>query len=225
MQTQLKLTRILASAQAQFIVPGFADTKMVNIAKAADVAVGTLYTLVKSKSELLTLLFATTLDPTIITQPLQLPWRPLTNAELVAQTKQAYQTATRSLLTSIQTSPVDNQFDTLVTELFTTFDRFGAYFLTLERNPQMNPELMTLYRHYRQQLYHTISRILGQLSAKNVIRPLPNPTADAFIIIDEIFWWSAHKQYDSFERAATTVDQNQIKAAVIQQLLAGYQRH
>ncbi|MFC6181199.1 TetR/AcrR family transcriptional regulator [Lactiplantibacillus daowaiensis] len=225
MQLQTKLSRILTSAQAQFIVPGFADTKMHDIAQAADLAVGTLYNLFKSKDDLLAFIFAATLNPTIIDEPHTLPLQPIATSALVEQTQAVYQHETQRLVTRIQAAPADDQFTTLVTELFATFEQFGAYFLILERNPQMNPTLMTLYRHYRQNMYHTIAQIISHLSATQQLRPLAEPQNDALIIIDEIFWWSAHKKYDSFERQATTFDFQQVKAAVIQQLVTSYQQH
>ncbi|RDG26436.1 hypothetical protein DQM20_11455 [Lactiplantibacillus plantarum] len=49
MELQRKLNRVLNSASSLFIVPGFSETKMQDIAKGANLAVGTLYSMADCK--------------------------------------------------------------------------------------------------------------------------------------------------------------------------------
>lgn len=217
-----KLTRVLNSATALFIVPGFAETKMSAIAADAGLAVGTLYQLFKSKDDLLQFVFATTLEPDLVTQAQSLPVQPVSTDTLVQQTTAIYQQANANLQGIVTKQPTDARFEALLDYLFTNFHQYGAYFLMLERNPQMNPALLQLYKRYRQQLYQNVAELLTTLITTGEIRYLSHPEDDAMIIIDQVFWWSAHKHYDSFERQANHYDRNQMAMSVRKQLLTSY---
>lgn len=222
MQLHEKLTRILNSAKCLFIVPGYSDTKMLDIAKQSGLAVGTLYSLFASKDDLLEFVFAATLDPDYIDNVQSLPLTLPTHTDLLTHTKQVYQVETQALNDLLTNFQADARFEAMLTYLFKNFNRFGAYFMILERNPQMNPELMQLYRLYRKQLYHEISTFLVTLVMNGEVRYLAAPDNDAMIIIDEIFWWSAHKKYDSFEPADRNYDVSTMQASVMKQLITSY---
>lgn len=217
-----KLTRVIASAKVLFIVPGYAETKMADIATHANLAVGTLYSLFRSKDDLLKFVFASTLDSMIIDHVQTLPVIPLSDDELVTHTAEIYQQATHQLHKLTTNYSTDARFSAMLDYLFANFHQYGAYFLILERNPQMSPALLKLYKHYRQQLYTDVAQLLATLVAFGKVRYLSHPENDALLIIDQIFWWSAHKQYDSFDHQTNHFDQQQMKNCVIQQLTASY---
>jgi len=222
MQIQTKLDPVLTSAKALFIVPGFADTKMIDIAQAADIAVGTLYHLFRSKEDLLQAVFAVTLDPTILDNVTNLPITPQTTPDLIQATQRRYQQAATQLDRLMATNQQAGAFNRLTSYLFTTFDQFGAYFLILERNAQLNPQLVSLYKDYRQALYQNVAHYLTVLVSHGVVIPQLQPYYDAHLIIDEIFWWSAHKHYDAFERQANNFDPVLMKKTVMTQLARSY---
>jgi len=222
MLLQEKLNRVLTSATSLFIVPGFADTKMVDIAKNANLAVGTLYSLFKGKDDLLEFVFSTTLDPTIIDHVTALPVHTEAKTCLVSRTKQVYQREAQNLNHIITNTSDQNQFKSLLAYLSTTFDRYGTYFLILEHNPKANPELVTLYKRYRKNSYEKVTALLTTLMNTHQIRLLPCPGNDAMIIIDELFWWSAHKKYDSFEFYNNNFIDASFRKSIIAQLSASY---
>jgi len=222
MLLQEKLNRVLTSATSLFIVPGFADTKMIDIAKDANLAVGTLYSLFKGKDDLLEFVFFATLDPKISANVTALPIHTDAETTLIPKTKQVYQREAQTLNRIMANTADQHQFESLLSYLSTTFNHYGTYFLILERNPKMNPELVTLYKHYRQHLYEQITALLTTLMSNHQIRLLKHPGNDAMIIIDELFWWSAHKKHDSFEFYNNDFVDATFQASVIEQLLAGY---
>lgn len=217
-----KLIRVITSAKILFIVPGYAETKMTDIATHANLAVGTLYSLFRSKDDLLQFVFATTLDSTVIDHVQALPVAPLSADELVTHTAEIYQQANNKLHTLMTDYPTDARFSAMLDYLFTNFHEYGAYFLILERNPQMSPALLQLYKRYRQQLYTDIAQLLAALVTSGEVRYLSHPENDALLIIDQVFWWSAHKQYDSFDHQTNHYDQQEMKKCVIQQLTTSY---
>jgi len=109
--------------------------------------------------------------------------------QLLAQTQTAYD----QWQEQFQSCQRADDLDDLLTNLVTTFQRYGRYFLILEHNPTLNPALTALYRDYRQRLYQQVGEFL--------MRQRRTATeADGMIVVDLIFWWCAHKQYDSFEK-------------------------
>lgn len=222
MESTEKLTRVVTSATTLFIVPGYAETKMIDIASHANLAVGTLYHLFKSKDDLLKFVFASTLDPTVSDQIQTFPVQPIPDDELVTRTAKVYQQATANLHSIVAQYPADARFAAILAYLFKNFHQYGAYFLMLERNPHLNARLLKLYKHYRQQLYHDIAELLTSLATTGEIRYLAHPENDAMLIIDQIFWWSAHKPYDSFDTVTTHFDRQQMENCVLQQLTLSY---
>lgn len=90
MDLQRKLNRVLNSASSLFIVPGFSETKMQDIAKGANLAVGTLYSMFKSKDDLLNFIFAATLNSDFINGIRSLPLKIDPENQLLIDTKAVY---------------------------------------------------------------------------------------------------------------------------------------
>lgn len=182
-----KITKILAAASDLFIQPGYQVTQMQTIARHAHLAVESLYRFFSSKAALRDQLFLTTLGVSVTGTTL--PLTTVDQTKLLVQTQTAYD----QWQEQFQSCQRADDLDDLLTNLVTTFQRYGRYFLILEHNPTLNPALTALYRDYRQQLYQQVGEFL--------MRQRRTATeADGMIVVDLIFWWCAHKQYDSFER-------------------------
>ncbi len=223
MNLQIKLNRVINCASSLFIVPGFSETKMQNIAKEANLAVGTLYSMFESKDDLLNAVFAATLNPDFVNSIKNLPLKINPENQLLIETKAVYRAETENMAQILSQTGNDSGFEEMIKYLFKTFNRYGAYFLILERNPQMNPQLLTLYRKYRKELYQNIATFLEDLQTHNKIRRLKNPEYDSIIIIDQIFWWSAHKKFDSFDRRNVNLDLLKFQAIVTDHLIRDFE--
>ncbi|MCT4457713.1 TetR/AcrR family transcriptional regulator [Lactiplantibacillus paraplantarum] len=218
-----KQQAILASATRLFIEPGYSETRMQMIAAEANIAVGTLYKFFKSKPDLLNFVFTATISGTeTFTNQSEL-FKPTSKAELLNRTTTLYQNEQKKLTTILVKTHTAGSFTQLLTYLFTTFDRYGAYFLILERNQDLYPTLLDLYKKYRQALYENTTRYLTTMSDNGLISALIQPKYDAAMIIDEIFWWSAHQEYDSFERGEHIFNKQLMRNAVISKLKRSYQ--
>lgn len=211
MTDEEKLARIYPAASELFIQPGYRETQMQMIAQRAQVAVGTLYRLFTSKAALLDHVFLTTL-PTQTAEPVTYPLAPVDPRELVQRTQAAYAAWNRQL------AAATGGLDDLLTALFTAFQRYGRYFLILEHNPSENPALTALYEQQRQTLYHQVGRRLHTL-----VPDLADPQRHGMVVVDLVFWWCAHKRYDSFETELAAGDDDQMLAVVRELLHRSYQ--
>ncbi|WP_061777328.1 TetR/AcrR family transcriptional regulator [Levilactobacillus senmaizukei] len=213
MTDEEKLERIAAAASELFIQPGYHETQMQMIAQRAHVAVGSLYRLFSGKEALLDYVFQMTV-PTMTALPSSTyPLRPVDPRELIRQTEAAYRDWNHQL--AKQRTP---DLDSLLTTLFVTFKRYGRYFLILEHNPTVNPALTALYRQQRQEIYQQVGDFLMQS------RPsLKDPERNGVVVVDLVFWWCAHKRYDSFETEMARSDDEQMLTVVREMLRRSYQ--
>jgi len=212
MTDEEKLQRIYAAASELFIQPGYHETQMQMIAQRAQMAVGTLYRLFSGKEALLDYVFLTTL-PTTVDRPQTFPLQPVDPRELVRRTEAAYAGWNHQLAGQQATD-----FDQLLTALFKAFKRYARYFLILEHNPTVNPALTALYRQQRQEIYQRVGDFFQRQ------RPnLADPQRNGVIVVDLVFWWCAHKRYDSFETEMARSDDEQMLAVVRDMLRRSYQ--
>ncbi|MFC6274814.1 TetR/AcrR family transcriptional regulator [Levilactobacillus tangyuanensis] len=213
MTDEEKLERIASAASELFIQPGYHETQMQMIAQRANVAVGSLYRLFSGKAALLDYVFQTTV-PTIAGRPsTTYPLQPVDPRELIRQTEAAYRDWNRQLAKQRTTD-----FDRLLTTLFATFKRYGRYFLILEHNPTINPALTALYRQQRQEIYRQVGDFLKQSQPS-----LKDPERNGVVVVDLVFWWCAHKRYDSFETKMDRSDDEQMLTVVREMLQRSYQ--
>ncbi|WP_143461921.1 TetR/AcrR family transcriptional regulator [Levilactobacillus enshiensis] len=213
MTDEEKLQRIYAAASELFIQPGYHETQMQMIAQRAQVAVGTLYRLFSGKEALLDYVFLTTLPTTTGMSPTTYPIQPMDPRDLVRRTESAYADWNRQLAKQ-QTA----DFDRLLTALFTAFKRYGRYFLILEHNPTVNPALTALYREQRQAIYQRVGDFIQRQQSE-----IANPQCNGIVIVDLVFWWCAHKRYDSFETEMARNDDEQMLTVVREMLRRSYQ--
>ncbi|MFD1455679.1 helix-turn-helix domain-containing protein [Levilactobacillus lanxiensis] len=212
MTDEEKLQRIYAAASELFIQPGYHETQMQMIAQRAQMAVGTLYRLFSGKESLLDYVFLTTL-PTTVDRLQTFPLQPVDSRELVRRTEAAYAGWNHQLAGQQATD-----FDQLLTALFTAFKRYARYFLILEHNPTVNPALTALYRQQRQEIYQRVGDFFQQQRPE-----LADPQRNGVIVVDLVFWWCAHKRYDSFETEMARSDDEQMLAVVRDMLRRSYQ--
>lgn len=213
MTDEEKLQRIYAAASELFIQPGYHETQMQMIAQRAQMAVGTLYRLFSGKEALLDYVFLVTLPTTTGVSPSTYPIQPMDPRELVRRTETAYADWNHQLAKQ-QTA----DFDHLLSALFTAFKRYGRYFLILEHNPAVNPALTALYRQQRQAIYQRVGDFIQQTKPE-----LANPQRNGIVIVDLVFWWCAHKRYDSFETEMARHDDEQMLTVVREMLGRSYQ--
>ena len=160
---------------------------------------------------LLDYVFLTTLPTATMTMKTY-PLESVDPRELVNRTQAAYADWNRQL-----TSHKAASFDDLLTALFQAFERYGQYFLILEHNPTVNPALTALYRQQRQSLYQQVGLYRGELPA------IPEPQRNGVIVVDLVFWWCAHKRYDSFEMEMAHGEDDRMIAVVREMLRRSYQ--
>lgn len=224
MRDSEKLKKVTESAGYLFIRPGYAETKMKNIAEQAHLSVGTLYNLFESKEALLDFVFFYNLDPEIIYKDFHLPIKKMKEKELISRFSESYQIITDDFEHKfIVRHKTEHTFKELLNDLFNLMESYGQYFLIIEKNPRLNEQLLRLHTNYRKTLFENVHQFLIKSIGSGTIRPLSYPSYDARLIIDTLMWWCAHKRYDSFEIETNYSSQITRKVAITA-LLNAYQK-
>ncbi|WP_164506051.1 helix-turn-helix domain-containing protein [Companilactobacillus insicii] len=220
MKTDDKLINIFESSCTLFINSGYNETKMKDIAKLANISVGSLYDLFDSKKALLDFIFLTSLDKSNLNSKHDYPLGEISSTQLVKKTKSTYEIYTKKLDTKLLITDGSYNLESLILDLFDIFKVYGRYFLILEKNPNIDTNLIKLYEKYRQTLYKEISTYLAN---NTNLRSTTNSDYDSMMIVDLIFWWSTHKKYDSFENYKNEYNMDMMSKTIIDALTKGYQ--
>lgn len=224
MKDSEKLKKVSESAGYLFIRPGYAETKMKTIAEQAHLSVGTLYNLFESKEALLDFVFFYNLDPEIIYKDFHLPIKKVKEKDLFSRFSESYQIITRDFEQKfIARNETTHTFKELLNDLFNIMESYGQYFLIIEKNPQLNEQLLKLHTKYRKTLFENVHQFLIKSIESGTVRPLNYPSYDARLIIDTFMWWCGHKRYDSFE-IETNYSSQITRKVVITALLTAYQK-
>lgn len=223
MSEDKRLQNIFDSASDLFINKGFEQTKMKDVAYNAGVSVGSMYDLFKSKNALLDFIFSATLDQSTLSTSHDFPIDTQEPDSLIKQIEHTYVSETQTINKHLLSNKTYG-LEQVVKDLFVTFNKYGRYFLILEKNPELNSKLIALYKEYRNELYDNLGKYLKAASESNQLRKIDNPNYDAVIIIDLIFWWSTHKRYDSFESSKNNYSVEDVKKSVVALVTHGYQK-
>ena len=222
MAEEKRLKAIFDSACSLFINKGYAETKMKDIAKDASISVGSMYDLFKNKDALLDFIFMATLDDEILYSDHDYPIESGDEQKIIDKTQKSYEKETQTINHHLLQDQDTYSLSSLVSDLFNTFNKYGQYFLILEKNPQLNMNLIGLYKNYRNGLYDNVAEYLSH--SKN-IRTLDDANYDSMLIVDLIFWWSTHKKYDSFENTKNTYSVELMEKTINELLVTGYKNN
>lgn len=222
MKDSERLKKVAEAAGFLFIRPGYASTKMKDVANQADLSVGTLYNLFEGKEALLDFVFLCNLDPEILYKDFDFPIKRAKEKDLVDQISDTYKKMTWEFEEKfVSHSNSTNTLKDLLDDLFNIMELYGQYFLIIEKNPTINAKLLDLHTNYRKMLFKNVHDFLSKMINQGQIRQLSYPSYDARLIIDTIMWWCAHKRYDSFE-LETNYSSQITRTVVIGALLNAY---
>ncbi|MFT8871472.1 MAG: helix-turn-helix domain-containing protein [Sporolactobacillus sp.] len=219
MKESHRLITVIDAATRLFIRPGYAETKMKEIAAAANLSVGALYHLFESKEALLDFVFRSNINPDLVFSVKQFPISRADTQSFLAAMNATYHRITEELDKKIE-SP-GYSLEQLLNDLYDIFARHGARLLIIEKNQHLNDKLLALHRNYRQAMFERVRHfLLLQIQAKH-IRALTSAACEAQLIIDTLMWWCAHKRYDAFE-ADNSPSPDVMRTVVIRTLWYAY---
>lgn len=204
-------TRVLTSQS-------YGRTKMADIAREMGVAPGTLYLYVESKEALFHLLITRSLLEPDADPPENLPVPtppPGLTLEFLRNrlTKAVFLPALEKALAGpppdervLANPPPDEppgdvraEVKNIVSEMYDTSVRYRTGINLIERSAKDWPEMYDLfYRVFLRGLIGALTRYLEDRTARGLLRPLPNPSVVARLILETVAWSAVHRHRDTF---------------------------
>jgi AcrR family transcriptional regulator len=213
-----RLEQLVDAAAGVFIEQGYARTQMADVAAALGVAKGTVYLYVESKEALFDLVarYADTPRP-FQTRP-ALPVRtPKSGAtvkyvrELLAQS-QVPSTLAKALSRE-RVTDVRAELEAIVRELYDLLASNRRGIKLLDRSAPDYPELAGLwFEGARGGLVTLLSKYLEDRTRRRLLRPLPDATVTARLLIETTVFWAVHRHWDPHPQ---TVEEEVAKETVV----------
>jgi AcrR family transcriptional regulator len=197
-----RLPQLIACATKVFIEQGYRRTQMDDVATALGVAKGTLYLYVESKEALFDLVVrcadAEPPLPQFASLPLPTP-KPGATLTYVRERLARNQTlpALTAALARQRVKDARTELTVILGELYDTLARNRHGIKLLDRSAQDLPELAALwFDNARGGLIATLAHYLETRMQHKLLRPLPDATITARLIIEALSFWAVHRHWD-----------------------------
>ena len=215
-----RLDQLVDCAARVFIEQGYARTQMADVATALGVAKGTLYLYVESKEALFDLVARHADDPRAEwpSLPIRTP-KPGATVKYVRERLMA-ETSPAALTAALATTRVANvrrELESIVRELYDLVAKNRRGIKLLDRSARDYPELAALwFDQGRVGLIGLLAKYLGDRMRRKLLRPFPDPSIAARLLIETIVFWAVHRHWDPHPQS---VDESVAKETVVQFVL------
>ncbi len=219
-----RFQHLVDCAARVFIDRGYARTQMADVAEAMGVAKGTLYLYVESKEALFDLVVRS-LDAA---EPVEVPARlphptPKPGATLRwVRDRLARQSPSPALASALDRTKVADpraELGEIIRELHRTIGRNRRGIKLMERSAQFHPKLAAAwFSGARVALVETLARYLAKRIEGGLLRPVPDTTVAARMMLETIVTWSVHAHWDPSPQA---LDDAVVENTLIQFLTGG----
>ena len=192
-----RLAELVEAGARVFTEKGYRRTLMGDVARAAGVSAGSLYTYVEGKEALFHLLFD---NESLANRALPVPTpAPGETLDLVRKRLASAGTLSRlgAALRSIEVEDVRSELAAIIEERYAFQARNWRLFALIERSAVDLPELKDLYfTQGRRKVNSSMARYLDRRMSGGHMRKLGDPVLAARIIEEAITWFSWHRRDD-----------------------------
>lgn len=186
-----KLQKIYSEAGRLFDEKGYSNTKMAEIAKASEIAVGTMYSAFTGKDAVLSFVIYSTLDKEYLSSEITLPIKPMDVPKLIGALRKVLDSATDSILNiTDEEGNVRKDFFKLMEELF---DFFADYLLALdniEKNAGILEELSEEYLPQKWAYFKQLGDYLKLYMEIGQIQKITHISSHVLFLTNTLTWWA-----------------------------------
>jgi len=213
-----RLARIVAAATTSFGRLGYRRTRMAEVAKAAGLSAGAIYSYVESKEALFHLVFVRAFRPVSDATPslplvappfeetLQLIGEGLRNA--------APTPVLRGAVRGAEPADVRAELAAVVTERYELIERLWPVLAVIERCAVDLPALEELYfQRGRPGHIQQLTRYLEQRASEGHLRAMPDTSIAARIVTEVVTWFAWHRRED---RDAGVYDEHLVLPTIVE---------
>lgn len=202
-----RLAQLVECATQVFIEQGYRRTQMADIAAAMGIAKGTLYLYVESKAALFDLVARYADERRPFEQPPKLPIRTPKPGATVKYIRErlAQSQMPPTLAAALARRNVPDpraELEAIVRELYETVARNRRGLKLLDRSARDHPKLAALwFEGARGGLIKLLAHYLDDRIHRRRLRPVPDTTVAARLIIETVVFWAVHRHWDAHPQA------------------------
>jgi AcrR family transcriptional regulator len=194
--------QLVDAALAVFIEEGYARAQMASVASRLGVAKGTVYLYVESKEALLDLAVRYADVPRPFALRPELPARTPKPGDTVGYVRErlARQQVPPLLASGLARERVRDvrvELEGIVREIYDLLAANRQGIKLLDRSARDHPELASLwFDGARRGLVSLVSDYVADRMRRKLLRPLPDATVAARMLIENVAFWSVHRHWD-----------------------------
>jgi AcrR family transcriptional regulator len=215
-----RLREIVDAALDVFMRSGYRRARMADVARAAGVSPGLLYTYAETKEALFNLVLQRELGVDVDALPLPVPTPdPAATRKLVGQA--LWEVGTIPTLDAAGDAPADvgAELAAIVGEFYDRVHRYRRFIRLLERSALEWPELADrFYERGRRPFVSRLGEYIRGRVGTGHFRPVPDPDVAARFVIETVSWFANHRYGD---HDGARIDDGTARATVVQLVSAG----
>jgi AcrR family transcriptional regulator len=220
-----RLDDLIETATQLFIQKGYRRTQMADVTQAMGLSPGAIYRYVESKEALFDLVVRAAAPPGATPADLTLPLLTPPPGATLAFVRQVLQHEGRlpALDVALTRTRIDApraELACIIRELYTLMARYHRGIKVVERSALDWPDLAALwFGDVRQRLLDQFTRYLTLRTTHRLLRPVPDVTAAARLIIETTAFFALHRHYDPYPLA---IDDRIAEETVVDALINAY---
>lgn len=186
-----KLLKIYSEAGRLFNQKGYANTKMAEIAKASEIAVGTMYSAFTGKDAVLSFVIYATLDKNYFSSEITFPIKPIESPKLISLLTKVIDNVFGSVLNITDSEGnICKDFMKLMDELFDLFADYLLAFDNIEKNEGILEELSEIYWPQKLAYFEKLGAYLRLYMENGQVRKLTNIPSHVLFLTNTLTWWA-----------------------------------
>ena len=216
-----RLQDIADAALDVFLRTGYRRARMADVARAAGVSPGLLYSYAESKEALFHLVLQRELGVDVGSLPLPVPTPdPAATRKLVGQALREVGTIpTLEAATDDPPSGIRSELDAIVGDLYDRVHRYRRFIRLVERSALDWPELSDrFYERGRRPFVGRLGDYISTRVASGRLQPVPDPEVAARFVVETVAWFANHRYGD---HDGARIDDSVARATVVQLVTAG----
>lgn len=209
---------IYTSARDLFILKGYNQTQIADIARRALISTGAVYNLFVGKKAIFEFVLRCIADDSILKGDVILPVGEMNMLDLKRLIEDVFDKIEK--LFDFSDGKKMWTFEEMISHSYDIISKYGKGFLIFEKNTVEWPELSALYYEKRKQFIDIVEKYLNIYIQNGEIRKVQHAEYYTRLIIEVMSWWGMHRKYDLTQNKL--VDDEIAKSIVLDTILHAY---
>lgn len=191
-----RLYDIVDAAGRLFVLKGYNQTQISDIAKAAGIATGSIYNLFASKKAIFQFVLASIFDESFFNEERTFPIAEIDMRVLEMKIIARSELSMKDIFPQL-TGEDENasSFRDVLSKAFDFISKYGTGLLIFERNTSGWQDLCEVYFQRRRTFIQAFEDCVERYIQKGEIRHLDQPQHHTRLIIETLSWWGMHVKY------------------------------